>query len=674
VGETLRFRPPFQVPQPTLGEILEIANYEDEEFELSPTLNPRVAEERFAKAGIQLTFSREALRRINAARQVTFEYDPSGRVWIRTPEGISLKDVLDDKRLKTFAVWNNFHEAWKLRQAGAVSFAKTALEAEDVPVVLKGFDRVRQKLTEIGVPAKTRVRLYPFQRRAVQFILKRDGRAGLFDEMGLGKTITSTQAVLALARQGKAKRVLIVAPAALLDQWRNELVDKFGLRPTVVTSKASLGERARLYDDPLVVMNYELLRIDLELILEKQFDTVILDEATRVKNWETQTSEAVKTLMVQNLIALTGTPLENHLRELYNIVNIIEPGFFGRYKEDFVTSHATFQPDGRPDVPLLTPHGAEQLRAKLAQISIRRTKGEVLDELPSLVTEYLYVEPAPNQRRVYDLLQLDLGKAIVAEARYAEKSFEGPNPFTGNRIRLFNLLRETCADISMIRNYLDRKEKEETSDALELRSSKFFHQLKRYVSRLEPENAKLAELQELAGDLVEQRHKIVIFSQYVPVVQLVGETLGRLGLNVLLYHGSLSSDERTENLHRFSQDPDAQILASTDAGQFGLNLQVADVVINYDLPWNPARLQQRIARLHRIGQANKVLAVNFVVKGTIEEYVREILESKKELFQQVTGTRLVEEEELPLDKLRQIFRVDLGKALANAKVTLKVSD
>jgi SNF2 family DNA or RNA helicase len=668
VNESLRFRVPFQVPQPLLGELLEIADYQDGDFELPSTLNPERAKSVFAKAGIQLSFTKEALRRIADVRQVRLEYDPAGRVWIRTVEGVSLRDLLDDYLLKTYAVWNNFHEAWRLRQAGAINHAKAAFEAEGILVLLEGFTRPQQPaLRTLDPPRSLKVRLYPFQKRAVSYIVKRDGRAGLFDEMGLGKTISSTQAALKLIREAKAKRILIVAPAALLDQWGNELRDKFGLEPTIVSSKSSLGERARLYDNPLAVMNYELLRVDMELILEKQFDTLILDEATRVKNWDTQTSEAVKTLIVRNLIALTGTPLENHLRELYNIVNIIHPGFFGRYKEDFLAEYATFDPQGRPDVPILTPQGAQALREKMRQISIRRTKNEVLAELPSLATQYVYMEPTPNQRRVYDLLQLDLKRAIAAEAKYAAREFEGPNPFTANRIRLYNLLRETCADISMIVSYLERKEQEDSPDATELRASQFFQQLRRYVARLEPENAKLAELRELVADLVEEGHKIVIFSQYVPVVRLIQSALAEKSFGTLLFHGGLSSDERVENLRRFSEEAEPRILASTDAGQFGLNLQVADVIINYDLPWNPARLQQRIARLHRIGQPNKVLAINFVVKGTIEEYVREVLESKKELFRQVTGTGFLEEEELPLDALRRMFRVDFTKNAIGVK-------
>src|SRR5208282_5561549 len=144
---------------------------------------------------------------------------------------------------------------------------------------------------------------------------------------------------------------------------------------------------------------------------------------------------------------------------------------------------------------------------------------------------------------------------------------------------------------------------------------------------------------------------------------LIQEELEGKGIPTLVYHGQLSRDERIANLHKFTEQPTYRVLASTDAGQFGLNLQAADVVVNYDLPWNPARLQQRIARLHRIGQANKVLAVNFVVKGTIEEHVRDILERKKKTFKDITVSEISPGEQFTLDELRELFGLEM-KGLA----------
>jgi SNF2 family DNA or RNA helicase len=213
----------------------------------------------------------------------------------------------------------------------------------------------------------------------------------------------------------------------------------------------------------------------------------------------------------------------------------------------------------------------------------------------------------------------------------------------------------------MISGYLRRKQREKTADAEALRESAIFRKLIRLLSKLEPENAKLVELNELVKDLNEQGHKIVVFSQYVPIVNLIQDELSNEGIQTVAYHGQLSNDARSEVLRKFTHDPDYRVLASTDAGQFGLNLQAADVVVNYDLPWNPARLQQRIARLHRIGQTNKVLAVNFVVKGTVEEHVREVLERKRKLFRDVTVSEIAETEDLTLDELRELFGFDMLK-------------
>ncbi len=262
---------------------------------------------------------------------------------------------------------------------------------------------------------------------------------------------------------------------------------------------------------------------------------------------------------------------------------------------------------------------------------------------------------------IYDILQTGLGETILDEYAFSTSDEEGPNPFTANRIRLYTLLREACADISMIAGYLRRKQRENTRDAMTLRESAIFRRLIRAVSKLEPENAKLVELKELVKDLTEQGHKLVIFSQYVPVVNLIQEELSNEGTPTLVYNGQLSQDARIQALKDFQENPEYRVLASTDAGQFGLNLQAADVVVNYDLPWNPARLQQRIARLHRIGQVNKVLAVNFVVKGTVEEHVRDVLERKRKLFRDVTVSDLAESHDLDLDELKEIFGFDMRK-------------
>lgn len=661
VQPSLIIRPEIHVPQPSFGSLTDIIPFKDGLFHHPPTLNPEIAKEAWRKAGLRLDYSPRALRIIREHRTVTLQYDADGYVWVKPLKDDSLKEILEERTFSTYVLWSPYYDAYRLRQAGSFKFAKHAFESEGVNVRLENFPRSPSPLGTIHVPRKSNVTLYPFQRRAVEFILQSDGRACLFDEMGLGKTITAATSLLELVRRRKAARALVVAPNAVVEQWRGELAEKFNLQPTIVSSRRTLKERMTLYDNPLVVLNYELLRTDLEMILQKNFDTLILDEVTRVKNWDTQTSEAAKKLIVRNIIALTGTPLENHLGELYNIVSIVKPGFFGRYNEDFL-ARFTLKLTGQGwqgTRPIINPDTLPQLRKELRTISIRRTKAQVLRQLPALTIQYMYTEPARNQKIIYDILQESLGETILDEYAFSQNEEEGPNPFTANRLRLYTLLREACADISMIAGYLRRKQRENTQDAKSLRESPIFRRLIRALAHLEPENAKLAELKELVADLTEQGHKIVIFSQFVPVVNLIQQELSTQGVPTLVYTGQLSEDERILHLKQFMEGEEYRILASTDAGQFGLNLQRADVVVNYDLPWNPARLQQRIARLHRIGQTNKVLAVNFVVKGTVEEHVRDVLERKRRLFKEVTVSEIAESEDLSLDELKEVFGFDM---------------
>lgn len=669
VDPSLRVQPEIQVPEPSFGWLSEITPFRDGFFHHPVTLNPALAQETYLQAGFKLRYSPAALKLIREHRAIVLEYDPQGFVWVRPLRDDSLREILTDWTFKTYVIWSPYYDAYRLRQAGSLEFAKQAFEHEGVVVQLRNFPSEEPRLHSMHPKGKVNVTLYPFQRKAVEFILKNDGRACLFDEMGLGKTISATTALLELVKLRKARRALIVAPNAVVDQWREELTEKFSLQPTIVSSKWSFRERAERYYEPLVVMNYELLRTDADLVMRRGYDTLILDEVTRVKNLDTQTSEAVKKLIVRNVIALTGTPLENHLGELYNIVNIVRPGFFGRYHEDFL-SQFTLKVSGQgwqSARPVINPEMLPILRKELRTVSIRRTKAQVLRQLPSLTMQYVYTEPARNQRTIYEILEESLSETVLEEYAFSTSNQQGPNPFTSNRLRLYTLLREACADISMIAGYLRRKQRENSPDAQLLRQSPIFRRLLHTVEKLEPENAKLVELKELVDDLTEQSHKIVIFSQFIPVVNLIQEELEGRGAPTLVYHGQLSRDDRIVNLRKFTEQSDFRVLASTDAGQFGLNLQAADVVVNYDLPWNPARLLQRIARLHRIGQTNKVLAVNFVVKGTIEEHVRDVLERKRDLFRKVTVSDMTDSEELSLDELREIFGFDMVRLAAKIR-------
>ncbi|MGA8905843.1 MAG: SNF2-related protein, partial [Candidatus Bathyarchaeia archaeon] len=236
------------MPQPSFGSLTEITPFKDGFFHHPLTLNPKVAKETYRQAGLRLKYSPRALKLIREHRAVLFEYDKDGIVWVKPVKGDSLREILDDRTFKTYAIWSPYYDAYRLRQAGSVRFAKRAFEEDDVRVELKNFPESEVQLQAIRAPRKVNVTLYPFQRKAVDFILRNDGRTCLFDEMGLGKTITATTALLGLVRERKASRAIIVAPNAVVEQWRGELVEKFNLEPTLVSSKRTLNERMMLYD------------------------------------------------------------------------------------------------------------------------------------------------------------------------------------------------------------------------------------------------------------------------------------------------------------------------------------------------------------------------------------------------------------------------------------------
>lgn len=299
---------------------------------------------------------------------------------------------------------------------------------------------------------------------------------------------------------------------------------------------------------------------------------------------------------------------------------------------------------------------------------MRRTKRQVLKELPDLVTQWIQVELAPNQKALYDFLDDEITQALkqLQSLRVFENATELPqdfakqiegieNPLEHQTLLKINLLREVCADITMIRNYVKSIEQRQDKHAEDLRGQKFFKVLTELVKNLEEDNAKLGELLELLDEIAEE-HKVVVFTQYATIVDVVSKALTGKQIGHLTLTGKMTVERKNQNIQRFVNDPKIRIMLSTDTGQYGLNLQIADVIVNYDLPWNPARLYQRVGRVHRIGQeANKVLAINLILQDTVEEDMKTRIEDKQKLFYAVTGTNLLEGQQLSFEEIKRIF-------------------
>jgi superfamily II DNA or RNA helicase len=437
--------------------------------------------------------------------------------------------------------------------------------------------------------------LYPYQVRGALFAAYR-GRSILGDDMGLGKTVQTLAAAELLARERGIERVLVVAPASVKYQWESE-VRKYTDRPVQVIEGGKQARRDQ-YRQPTFyrLINYEQVLRDLDELNAWHPDLIVLDEAQRIKNWESKVSRAVMKLRSRYAVVLTGTPLENKLEELYTIVRFVDDRRLGPAFQ-FLHEHRLLDPEGK----LLGYRNLDKIRQKLEPILLRRTRAEVLTQLPERTDSNVYVELTDAQRGPYADQQATLARLL------AKKS-----------LTEMDRRRILCCLVNL-RMLCD---------------STFLYDKQTNVS------PKLDEFAELVPELVtEGGHKVVVFSQWEQMLHRAAEVLDRLGINHVMLHGSVPGRERGALLERFRTDPECRVFLSTDAGGTGLNLQAADTVLNLEVPWNPAVLEQRIARVHRMGQQRPVRVINLVTRASIEERVLKTVAQKRSLFEGVfTGT------------------------------------
>jgi superfamily II DNA or RNA helicase len=471
----------------------------------------------------------------------------------------------------------------------AMDFIDREIEHRDMAAREKEWldqlERGELKLDLLKVP------LYPYQVRGALFAACR-GRCILGDDMGLGKTVQSLAAVEILARERGLERVLVVAPASVKYQWEGE-IRKFTDRPVQVI-EGGKDNRLTQYSQPTFyrLANYEQVLRDLDALNAWHPDLIVLDEAQRIKNWESKISRAVKKLRSRYAMVLTGTPLENKLEELYSIVQFVDDRRLGPAFQ-FLHDHRVLDEKGN----LLGYRNLDKIREKLQPILLRRTRGEVLSQLPARTDQTLYVELSDAQRGPYDEQKTSLAR-LLAKKYLTEL----------DRRRILCCL----ANMRM------------------LCDSTFLFDKETNVS------PKLDEFAELMRELVvEGPNKVVVFSQWELMLRKAAEVLDRLQIGYATLHGGLPGKDRRVLLDRFRDDPACRVFLSTDAGGVGLNLQAANTVINLELPWNPGVLEQRVARVHRLGQHRPVQAIHFVTRETIEERVLKTVEMKKSLFQEV---------------------------------------
>jgi SNF2 family DNA or RNA helicase len=434
-----------------------------------------------------------------------------------------------------------------------------------------------------------KVELLPYQLDGIAFAAG-NGRAVLADDMGLGKTIQAIGVAELLARECAIARVLIVCPASVKGQWRSE-IEKFSNRLAGVVVGSSKERFEQYRGGPFfTICNYEQVLRDLQAIEKVSWDLIVLDEGQRIKNWEAKTSRTIKALRSRYALVLSGTPLENRLEELYSVVEFIDDRRLGPDFR-FAHRHRIGVEGGRTT----GYKNLDTLRKLLQPVLLRRTRDMVMKQLPPRTTEI--VRTAPMQE------QLDIHETnIRIVAQIVRKPFISEMDLL--RMQKALLICRMVADSTFLVN------KQEPS----------------YSTKLD----RLAEL--LPQLAAEKDRKVVLFSEWTTMLDRIEKTIltpNNIGFARL--DGKVPQKRRQMLVHRFQTDPACVFFTTTNAGATGLNLQAANTVVNVDLPWNPAVLEQRIGRAHRMGQKRPVQVYLMVTTGTIEENMLKTLAAKKDL-------------------------------------------
>ncbi len=430
--------------------------------------------------------------------------------------------------------------------------------------------------------------LLPYQLDGIAFAVGA-GRAILADDMGLGKTIQGIGVAELFARLVGIRRVLVVCPASVKSQWRSE-IHRFCDRDCQIVL-GSAAERVEQYqnDTFFTICNYEQILRDHATIEATHWDLIILDEGQRIKNWESKTSRLVKSLRSQFALVLSGTPMENRLEELFTVASFVDASRLGPAFR-FFNQHRVVDDRGRVE----GYRNLDKLRETLKPILLRRTRGTVMQDLPPRTNEIVRIRPTEEQLLLSN-------EHCAKAARIAAKRYL------------------TEIDLLMIQKHLLAARMACNSTYLCDKEAPGY-------------SSKLERLEELLGQLAEEEdRKIVLFSEWTTMLTLIEPILEGVGLGFVRLDGKVPVKQRQQIIHRFQNDSECRVIIMSNAGTTGLNLQAANTVINIDLPWNPAVLEQRIGRAHRMGQQRPVQIYMLVTEDTIEERMLGTLSAKHDL-------------------------------------------
>ncbi len=437
------------------------------------------------------------------------------------------------------------------------------------------------------------------------------GRGILADEVGLGKTVEAMMVLREYQVRGMARRTLILVPAALVEQWQGELAQKAGVLART-TDDPALRESPEAFwaADGVVVASLALARgaRHAALVQATPWDLVIVDEAHHIKNRATLGWKLVNALQRRFLLLVTATPVENDLEEIYNLVTLLRPGQFDTptaFRKRFVDPKDPTRPRDR-----------EALRALLAEVMVRNTRAQSGLALPPRFVSTITVDPSAAERALYD--------AVLAFVRAHHED-------ASLRLAATSLLLEAGSSPRAVKATVERMRERRTGKA-ETAVRAGLDALSRLAANVDGTRKVAALLEVLAG----QREAVLVFTRFRETLDDVVAQVAKAGVEAVAFHGGMDERARRRSLERFRAGG-AVVLVATAAGSEGHNLQHCNVLVNFDLPWNPMAIEQRIGRLHRMGQTREVHVYNLCAKGTLEERVLDVLDRRVQLFQLVVG-------------------------------------
>lgn len=494
--------------------------------------------------------------------------------------------------------------------------------AEDAAQAIRGQKIKQEILRSNGVLSGIKARLFPYQIEGAAFLASR-GRALLADDMGLGKTLQAIAATSWLADNEGVQRVLVLCPASLKHQWARE-IEKFTTHSVQIIQGGAENRMVQYRADALFfIINYELVFRDLTIITETlKPDLIILDEAQRIKNWRTKLASTVKLIPSRYVFVLTGTPLENRLEDLYSLLQVVDARVLGPLWRCLLDFHIT---DERGKV--IGYRNLSELRRRIAPVMLRRNRSLVSDQLPDRTEVSLDIPMNQIQCELHD-------SALATAGRLAKIAARRPlTPSEQNRLMAaLQQARMACNAAGLV----DKETKG---------------------------SPKLDELERLLEDLcLQSNRKAVVFSQWALMTEMVETLVRSMGLGCVRLYGGIPTHKRGDLMDKFQNDAAVQVFISTDAGGTGLNLQSASVLVNLDMPWNPAVLDQRIARIHRLGQKQKVQIFLLLAEDSYEQRVASLVKGKRDLFDNVISPDASEDVVGVSKKMLQTLIDDLATA------------